>query len=104
MIEQDLVEAYFESNGFLVRQIPLTSVGINAKKKLVALPVITVMNPRAVANDTQLDTRLFSADLSKIRSAKVATLGWANSSFTAASLSNDAQLSKFYKLSWMPLV
>ena len=98
MIEQDLVEAYFESNGFLVRQIPLTTVGINAKKKLVALPVITVMNPRAVANDTQLDTRLFSADLSKIRSAKVATLGWANSSFTAASLSNDAQLSKFYKL------
>ena len=104
MIEQDLVEAYFESNGFLVRQIPLTTVGINAKKKLVALPVITVMNPRAVANDTQLDTRLFSADLSKIRSAKVATLGWANSSFLQPRYPTMLNYPSFTNWSWMPLV
>lgn len=98
MIEQDLVEAYFESNGFLVRQTPLPTVVTNTKKKLDALPVIAVMNPRVAGNDTELNTRLFSADLFKIRSAMVAILGWGNSSFSAASLSSDVQLSKFYKL------
>lgn len=98
MIEQDLVEAYFESNGFLVRQTPMVSVSPgSSKKKLGILPVITVMNPRAIANDSRLNTRLFSGDLSRIRSARVATLGWGNSNFTSASLSSDVQLEKFFK-------
>jgi hypothetical protein len=94
MIEQDLVVAYFETNGFLVRQ---ASHSINSKKKLEVLPVISVLNPRTSQNNTQLNTRLFSADLSKIHSAQVATLGWGNSSFTPASLSSDVQLMKFFK-------
>ena len=77
MVEQDLVEVYFESNGFLVRQTPVpTHSLIQGKKKLDILPAITVLNPRAQQNDHQLNTRLFSADLSKIHAARVATLGW----------------------------
>ena len=98
MIDQDLVEAYFESNGFLVRQAPVHSISsVNSKKKIETLPVITVMNPRVVENNKLLNTRLFSADLTKIRSAKVATLGWENSNFSPACLSSDVQLGKFFK-------
>ena len=98
MIEQDLVGAYFETNGFLVRQAPKSSTHNVSKKKLDALPVLTVMNPRVSSNEIGLSTRLYSADLAKIRSAKVAILGWQNSSFSPASLSSDVQLGKFFKL------
>ena len=100
MIEQELVEAYFESNGFLVRKGSSSVVAqkSGSKKRTGVLPVITVMNPRVFQNDSSLNVRLFSADLKKIRSAKVATLGWGNSSFSVASLSNDAQLQKFFKI------
>ena len=98
MVEQDLVEAYFESNGFLVRQAPVSNHSLSqGKKKLDALPAITVLNPRVGQNDHQLNTRLFSADLSKIHAARVATLGWENSSFSVASLTSDIQLMKFFK-------
>jgi len=99
MIEQDLVEAYFESNGFLVRQLP-SPINVpknGSKKRNEALPVITVMNPKVLENDSSLNVRLFSADLKKIRSAQVATLGWANSTFSVASLSSDVRLMKFFK-------
>lgn len=98
MIEQDLVEAYFESNGFLVRQASVFCSPSNTlKKKFELLPLITVLNPRASHDDKPQNTRLFSADLSKIHSARVATLGWANSSFSLASLSSDVRLMKFFK-------
>jgi hypothetical protein len=69
-----------------------------AKKRTDIMPVITVMNPRVFQNDSSLNVRLFSADLKKIRSAQVATLGWGNSSFSVASLSSDVQLQKFFKI------
>jgi len=99
MIEQELVEAYFESNGFLVRKGSSSVVAqkSGSKKRTDMLPVITVMNPRVFQNDSSLNVRLFSADLKKIRSAQVATLGWGNSSFSVASLSSDVQLQKFFK-------
>jgi hypothetical protein len=100
MIEQELVEAYFESNGFLVRKGSSSVVGqkSGSKKRTDILPLITVMNPKVFQNDTSLNVRLFSADLKKIRSAQVATLGWGNSSFSVASLSSDVQLQKFFKI------
>jgi hypothetical protein len=100
MIEQELVEAYFESNGFLVRKGSSSVVAqkSRSKKRTDILPVITVMNPRVFQNDSSLNVRLFSADLKKIRSAQVATLGWGNSSFSVASLSSDVQLQKFFKI------
>ena len=98
MVEQDLVAAYFESNGFLVRQAQAPAGSLkSSKKKLDLLPVLTVLNPRVEENQKLLSTRLFSADLSKIHSAKVATLGWGNSCFSTAYLSSDVQLMKFFK-------
>jgi hypothetical protein len=96
MVEQDLIGAYFESNGFLVRQATIATLA-TTKKKLNPLPVLAVMNPRATSNDLALNTRLYSADLAKIRFASVAILGWGNSSFSPASLSSDAQLIKYFK-------
>ena len=81
MIDQDLVEAYFEWNGFFVRQTPIPKKFVKNKKKLEILPVISVLNPRAQYNEKLLNTRLFSADLAKIYSAQVAILGWGNSNF-----------------------
>ena len=54
MIEQELVEAYFESNGFLVRKGSSSVVAqkSGAKKRTDILPVITVMNPRVFQNDS----------------------------------------------------
>jgi len=61
MIEQELVEAYFECNGFLVRKgsssVVPTKSGL--KKRAEILPVITVMNPRVFQNDSFLNLRLF---------------------------------------------
>ena len=65
MIEQELVEAYFESNGFLVRKGSSSVVAqkSGSKKRTEILHVITVMNPRVFQNDSSLNVRLFSADL-----------------------------------------
>ena len=67
MIEQELVEAYFESNGFLVRKGSSSVVGqkSGSKKRTDILPVITVMNPRVFQNDTSLNVRLFLPILKK---------------------------------------
>ena len=45
MIEQDLVEAYFECNGFLVRQAPISSKPLKNKKKLPIYKVISKSGP-----------------------------------------------------------
>ena len=86
MIEQDLVEAYFESNGFLVRQLKSTGTK-NPRKKYDYLPVISVLNPLVSANEFGGNPRLFTADLKRIRSAHIGILGWSNSSFSSAELS-----------------
>lgn len=97
MIEQDLVEAYFECNGFLVRQAPILSKPLKNKKKLGILPVISVLNPRVPQNEKPLSPRLFSADIARVHSARVATLGWWNSNFSPAYLTSEVQLVKFFK-------
>lgn len=96
MVEQELVEAYFESNGFLVRQAGGSSVG-DARRKLDPLPVLAVMNPRADQNNLHSETRLFSADLNRIRAAVVGVLGWSNSPFSPAVMSSDSRQLKFLK-------
>ena len=97
MIEQDLVEAYFECNGFLVRQAPISSKPLKNKKKLGILPVISVLNPRVPQNEKPMSPRLFSADIARVHSARVATLGWWNSNFSPAYLTSEVQLVKFFK-------
>jgi len=94
MIEQDLAEAYFESNGFWVRPLKVMPKK-SSRKKYEYLPVITVMNPLVTENILGQNPRLFTGDLKKIRSATVAILGWSNSNFSHAELTSDAKLFKF---------
>ena len=95
-VEQEIVEAYFESNGFLVRQAGKPDDSEN-KKKTLPLPTIAVFNPAIQSSDSQLSFRLFTGDLRGVRSALVSRLGWENSSFSNSILSSDARLLKFFK-------
>ncbi len=95
-VERELVEAYFQSNGFLVRQVgePLVESG---KRKPSPLPSLAVFNPSKSENTDDLNFRIYSGDLGDIRSALVSLLGWGNSSFASDCLSNDNRLLKFFK-------
>ena len=95
-VERDLVEAYFESNGFLVRQTTAYEA-VSEKKRQMRLPSLAVFNPLSRRNETGLDFRLFTGDLPKIRSGLVGLLGWENSSFSQSVLTSDARILKFCK-------
>lgn len=95
-IEQEILEAYFESNGFLVRQAGKPNDS-EIKKKSLPLPTIAVLNPAVQSSDPNLSFRLFTGDLKGVRSALVSRLGWENSSFSNSILNSDAKLMKFFK-------
>ena len=95
-IEQEIMEAYFESNGFLVRQAGKPNDS-EIKKKSLPLPTIAVLNPAVQSSDPNLSFRLFTGDLKGVRSALVSRLGWENSSFSNSILNSDAKLMKFFK-------
>ena len=95
-MEIDLAKAYFESNGFLVRQAG-THPQEPAKKKVVPLPTIAVFNPNGSDNGIDLNFRMFTGDLVGVKSALVSLLGWGNSCFTNDCLTSDARLMKFFK-------
>lgn len=95
-IERKVIEAYFESNGFLVRQAG-ESQPETGKKKFSPLPTIAVFNPTKSENTEDLSFRIFTGDLSNIRSALVSLLGWDNTTFSNDCLSSDTRLSKFFK-------
>ena len=69
-IEQEILEAYFESNGFLVRQAGKPNDS-EIKKKSLPLPTIAVLNPAVQSSDPNLSFRLFTGDLKGVRSALV---------------------------------
>ena len=48
-VEHDLVEAYFESNGFLVRQVVNTD-SLSVRKRYVPLQTLEIFNPINKAN------------------------------------------------------
>ena len=95
-IEREVIEAYFESNGFMARQT-VCAEDSSSRKKLSNLPVLAVFNPLVHENDPALGFRLFTGDLSKIRSGLVALLGWGNTSFSNSLLTNDTRLLKHFK-------
>jgi len=100
-IEIDLVEAYFESNGFLVRQAGESHLE-TGKKKVTPLPTLAVFNPKRSDNGQDLSFRMFTGDLVNIRSALVSLLGWSNSSFANDCMTSDARLAKFFKSEALP--
>ena len=94
-VEQEIVEAYFESNGFLVRQAGKPDDSED-KKKTLPLPTIAVFNPAIQSSDSQLSFRLFTGDLRGVRSALVSRLGCrcrqSDFAFLAAPLSRVSRL------------
>ena len=95
-VEHDLVEAYFESNGFLVRQAGKPGT-LSTRKKLESLLTLAIFNPAVGQNGADLGFRLYTSDLKKIRSGLVSLLGWGNSGFTNGMLNNDSMLIKYFK-------
>ena len=94
-VERELVETYFESNGFLVRQTGNLEV-VSGRKKHEKLVTLGIFNP-AVSHNASMSFRLYTSDLSKIRSGLVTLLGWGNSDFANGMLKNDSSLVKFFK-------
>ena len=95
-VENDLVEAYFESNGFLVRQVVNTD-SLSVRKRYVPLQTLEIFNPIVEKNANSLGFRLYTSDLRNIRSGIVSLLGWGNSEFANGMLNNDAMLVKYFK-------
>ena len=95
-IEREVIEAYFESNGFMARQTVCVEHS-TSRKKLNNLPVLAIFNPLVRENDPALGFRLFTGDLSKIRSGLVALLGWGNTTFSNSLLTSDTRLLKHFK-------
>ena len=95
-MERELVESYFESNGFLVKGTEFQKDLVSSKKQNL-LPSMAVLNPLALENSSNLGFRLFTSDLTKIRSALVGLLGWDNTSFSNSHLTSDARILKYFK-------
>lgn len=93
--ERELIGTYFESNGFLVRRMGNVEV-VSGRKKYEDLGSLAIFNP-AVPENASVSFRLYTSDLSKIRSGLVTLLGWGNSDFTNGMLNNDGLLVKFFK-------
>jgi hypothetical protein len=95
-VEHDLMEAYFESNGFLVRQAGKPDT-FSSRKKQEALRTLAIFNPGVTENLPAVAFRLYTSDLIKIRAGLVSLIGWGNSDFTNGMLNNDSSLLKFFK-------
>ena len=96
MVECEVVEAYFEINGFLARKNPSPPLAVG-RKNIDPLPEFTVYNPKTGQNSEKLGFRLFSGDLMQVHSAQVFVLGWENTSFSNSLLSSEPRLVKFLR-------
>ena len=92
-VEQDVIKAYFESNGFLIRQAGQNIEGLSKKKN--GFPTFAVLNPSCQKNGTDLSFRLFTGDMMQIHLALVSLVGWQDTSFSHLFLHSDARLIKF---------
>ena len=93
-VEYELVRAYFEENGFWVRQqeaLPQVS-----KKKSV-FPFFEIFKTVNSVDEPPRSFRLFTGDLAKLSSAMFCLLGWQDSGFSNDLLTSDAKLIKFFR-------
>jgi hypothetical protein len=94
-IEYDLVRAYFEGIGFLIRHAKKNSREVEKKRPL--LPFFEIINPSVSESTLDLSFRLFTGDVMRIKSGCVSFLGWHDSSFSHALLNSDSRLIKFLR-------
>ncbi len=93
--EEEVVRAYFETNGFLVRLAGRPPEA--GKKRAGTVPTLAIFNPEVTENATDFSFRLYTTDVGKIRTALVSILGWESRGFSANFLRSDAGLLKFIK-------
>ena len=93
--EEEVVRAYFETNGFLVRLAGRPPEA--GKKRAGSVPTLAIFNPEATENATDFSFRLYTTDVGRIRTALVSILGWESGGFSANLLRSDAGLLKFIK-------
>ncbi len=93
--EEEVVRAYFEANGFLVRSAGLPPEA--GKKRSGPLRTLAVFNPEAAENAPDAGFRLYTSDVSRIRAGLVSVLGWETAGFTANLIGSDAALLRFLK-------
>ncbi len=93
--EEEVVRAYFEANGFLVRSAGLPPEA--GKKRAGTVPTLAVFNPEVAENAEDFSFRLFTTDAGKIRAALVSIIGWESGGFSANLLRSDAGLLRFIK-------
>ena len=94
--EQNLINEYFENNGFFVRRAGKFRSN-KRKKSGDELLATAILKPSLNENSSSLGFRLYTSDLNKIRFALVCTLSWENPEFSYGMLTNDALLMKFFK-------
>ena len=94
--EQNLINEYFENNGFFVRRAGKFRSN-KRKKSGDELLATAILKPSLNENSSSLGFRLYTSDLNKIRFALVCTLSWGNPEFSYGMLTNDALLMKFFK-------
>ena len=93
-VEYELVRAYFEENGFWVRQqeaLPQVS------KKKSLFPFFEIFKTVNSVDEPPRSFRLFTGDLAKLSSAMFCLLGWQDSGFSNDLLTSDAKLIKFFR-------
>lgn len=93
-VEYDLVRAYFEANGFWLKEIEISS---EVSRKKLIFPYFEIFNASNYTSDREGSFRLFTGDLSRLQSAIVSLLGWQNTGFSADMLTSDARIMKFFR-------
>lgn len=94
-LDEAIARDYFEVNGWLTRRTRRSREA--GRKKVSGEIVLALHNPSAEANAPNLNFLLFSTDLTRIRSALLAVVGWGVPGFSPALMRNGNALLKFLK-------
>ena len=104
-VENDLIRAYFEANGFWVKRYEPSSLLLQNK---FPFPLFEIFNPINSGNEQEVSFRLFTGDLVRVNAAVVCLIGWHDSNFSSDIFTSDSRLLKFFrkqvdspKLSWI---
>ncbi|MGF1449814.1 MAG: hypothetical protein ACFB20_10405 [Opitutales bacterium] len=93
-IDETIVREYFESNGFLVRQLRKYTVQSRTKRLEEEID-LAVVNPAYRRSNEQPGFLLFAADLKLIQRAIVSVKAWHSTRFTPSTLRSSSEIFKF---------
>ncbi|MFP6854422.1 MAG: hypothetical protein VB980_01460 [Opitutales bacterium] len=94
-LDEAIAREYFETHGLLTRRTRRSREA--GRKKGSDEIVLSLHNPSVDANAQDLGFLLFSSDVTRIRSASVAIVGWGTPGFSPVSLRSGKALIKFLK-------